>query len=534
MSSNKVINKILGSRLVFLLCAIILVCCVSYIHMFYPVNIVSYDRDVWHHMASINALMESPFNAVNPHILSDEPSRTFMPWYVLLAIIGNVFDLTAIKILGLSAFFSLTILMVGIHLFSQKYYENKMAPIILMGCLFGTWGFSTSYTGYYNPQSLVYSFSYPYAITLALGFIGWWLVLKQLESIKINYYLIISVIVLCAFMFATHQLQGAFAIGGMGLFSLFAKQSRISIRIKLLGAILLGTLLSGFWFYFNPLTIILTAGNANWQTANSLFEPVNIAIFTGIATFGILGIYDYKRKKIKLDLLLGLSVITAAYVIGETIGNPISHRFHPFITIFLQISLAGFLLAEFTDEQPYRNLLLSIQRTTGILLIFLCFIKLPMTVENYRETRNYLNHQKSSGPETWHPDILDSMAQLQQKIHSGDILIAQKSTAYPVQAYRMKVVSIPRPFPLVKDMAERQKASIDFFSLNISDAERWHIIQTYNVSYIIYRLSWLDSPIANDLDNFGTTTIINDDLALLEIDFKTHPVIRPLTKEGVL
>lgn len=520
--------------MIFIICATILICSISYVHIFTPINIVSYDRDIWHHMASLNALMDSPFHAVNPHIVSDEASRTFMPWYVLLAIIGNIFGLTSTKILGVSAVLSLTFFMVGIFLFSQEYYENKWSPIILMMCLFGTWGLSASYTGYYNLETLIYSISYPYGINLALGFIGWWLTLRQLDNDKINFGLLGFIIFLCAFMFATHQLQGAFAIGGMALFSLFSRQNNISIRIALLGSILIGILLSGLWPYYNPLKMVVATGHANWNGNFILFKPANIAQFTGLAMLGILGVYNFEQKKIRYDLLLAIVVITAGYLIGESMSNPISHRFHAFITVFLQISLVAFLLSRFAIDQPFGKLLALTQKISGGLIVILLAVNLYTTVQVYKNTRNYLSHHNTSGPKTWHPDIVNSMSQLKRKVSPDNVMIAHKITAYPVQAYRMKVVSIPRPFPLVKDMAERQQASIDFFSTGVSEAQRWDIIQTYNVSHIIYRLSWLNKSIADDLDKFGTKTIINDDLALIETDFNIHPIDQPRTKKGAL
>src|SRR5690606_20596782 len=76
-------------ELAFFVVALAVVVAISALHLFHPINIVSYDRDVWHHIAVLNALLDSPFHAGNPHIVSDVPSRSYMPWYVALAVLGR-------------------------------------------------------------------------------------------------------------------------------------------------------------------------------------------------------------------------------------------------------------------------------------------------------------------------------------------------------------------------------------------------------------------------------------------------------------
>ncbi len=49
--------------LLYLCRAILLVIAISAVHLFWPLNMVSCERDVWNHVAVINELMKAPFDA---------------------------------------------------------------------------------------------------------------------------------------------------------------------------------------------------------------------------------------------------------------------------------------------------------------------------------------------------------------------------------------------------------------------------------------------------------------------------------------
>ena len=52
--------------------------------LIHPVAVVSFQRDIWHHLAVLDELLRSPFFAENPHIASDDPSRSYTPWAVFI------------------------------------------------------------------------------------------------------------------------------------------------------------------------------------------------------------------------------------------------------------------------------------------------------------------------------------------------------------------------------------------------------------------------------------------------------------------
>src|SRR6185503_11157076 len=157
------------AEMVFTFVAAVIVIAISWVHLFHPVNIVSYDRDVWHHTAVLNALLESPFHAGNPHVVSEVPSRSYMPWYVGLALLGRSLGLNAQQLLGISAALSMATLMIGIHLFSRAYFSHRWAPLVLLLIMFGTWAGPINHTGFHTFSTMVFSASYPFAIVFGAG-----------------------------------------------------------------------------------------------------------------------------------------------------------------------------------------------------------------------------------------------------------------------------------------------------------------------------------------------------------------------------
>ncbi|MCH8171862.1 MAG: hypothetical protein IIA70_00955 [Proteobacteria bacterium] len=493
---------------------------ISAIQLFDPINIYSYERDAWHHLATLNALMDSPFSATNPHVVSDDPARTFMPWFVFLALFGKAFSLNAQQVLGVSALLTMGLLVSGIYLFAREYFQKRWAPLVLFVCMIGPWGMLFNHSGLYNIETIIFSIGYPFGVVLAVGFFAWWSVLKCLDRQKLSLFHLALIFSLPAFMFSTHQLQAAFAIGAMITFALFAGQAPLARRLIISAVTVAGTLFSSLWFYYNPFTMILLGSAQSWQTNPYWYNPYFLVLMTGLAFMGFLGFYDLGRKKFRWELVVGFGAIFIGFIVGGLLGNTISHRFYPFWTLFLQMGMAAFLLsyAEFIRPPNFSGLRKFIFGTTAGLLAVLTASHLQRGFELYLFYTALGRGEVTTDLINVSPYILDSVARIKPLVGAGDVIIAHRQTAFPVQAHRMKVVSIPRPFPLVHDMAGRQQASSDFFNPEISNKRRLEIIKKYHVSHILYRLSWLEEPIYRTLGAFGPQVTFNDDLVLITID----------------
>ena len=510
----------------YFLFAAFIVTAISAIHLLDPINVYSYSRDVWHHTAVINALMESPFQAINPHVVSEDPSRTFTPWFLLLALIGRALDLNATQVLGVSALLSMITLVSGLYLFANEYFKKKWAPVLLLFTLLGAWGMEFNYIGLTNVETMVFSASYPAVIVLAAGFFAWWSVLKCLGQNKIYPLHITLIVLLPALMFSTHQLQAGFAIGTMMVFTFLRGSAPFSRRIVIFAATVAGVLISSLWIYYNPITFVLQGMVPGWGVYTFWFQPFFILFMAPLALMGLFGFYDYGAKKIRWDLVIGFSGILAGFVGGGILGNPVSHRFFGFLMFFLHLGLTYFLLSLPAIKSSYKVTRFFYGASVSLLAVLGTF-HFSLGFNAYIQSKAYAAGKIQLDFNRLAPDILDSVAGIRELARPGDVIMAHREAAYPVQAHGMKVVSIPRPFPLAHDMAERQKASIDFFDQDVSNEARWDIIEKYNVTHILFRDIWLDDPARQIVAGFGEQITFNNDLVLIVINASKNPKLYP-------
>ncbi|HXV74270.1 MAG TPA: hypothetical protein VD713_06015 [Sphingomonadales bacterium] len=506
--------------------SLLLIAFVSYVHLFHPINIYTYSRDVWHHLAVLNALMESPFDPANPHIPTGDTSRTFMPWFVLLAILGRALGLTAQTVLGLSASFTMVFLMSGSFLFARTYFKDPWAPLVMWVVFFGAWGLNLNYTGLHNFATQVFSIGYPFGIVLAAGFFAWWAALKWLEAVRPRALHVALVAALPAFMFAAHQLQAGFALGTLAMFAIFWGTAPLRRRMAILGTAFAGMGLSALWPYYNPFGILLEATSSGWEVTSSWNNPVLFIFFSSVAFFGLFGFYDQRLRRWRRELTVGAAAIFVGYVAGGLLGNEISHRFLFFLVFMLHLGLVHFLFAlrDWAFEgpsHPFRNAaFFTVTAAMGWLFLLHVYYGVNIYLEYRRfaagEYGLFVSRRIS-------PVILENIETLKTMAAKGEVFIGEAESAYPVQAFGWKVVSIPRPFPPVPDMAERQAASRAFFDPATPDGERWAIIHTYNPSWIIYRQKFVDPGVAAALRTFGEETVLQDGLVVIKIDAGRNP-----------
>ena len=500
-------------ELAFFVVALAVVVAISALHLFHPINIVSYDRDVWHHIAVLNALLDSPFHAGNPHIVSDVPSRSYMPWYVALAVLGRWLGLTAQQLLGISATLSMLALVVGIRLFSRAYFGQRWAPLVLLLVTFGSWAGAFNHTGFHTFSTMAFSASYPFAIVFGAGYIAWWLVLEALRSKAPRQVLgaiLGAIALITAFMFATHQLQAAFAIGGMLTFALFHGSFPYARRGLIVLAVLAGVLLSSRWWYYNPLDYAAIGGfySLPFTPPFDWTNPLVVVAILGHALVGVVGFYDLRRKAWRLDLALGTAGIIGGLIVLYLAGSWMVLRLLPFLVVFLQISTTA-LLFDLPDRSQ--------GRFRGALRPILVGVIVGMFVANAAMATGfslvayrYLDGQADAKFETWSRDINATASAVRAIVGDGRVVIANWTTAYPMQAHHMKVVSIPYHFPEVPDSPVRQEASRAFFAPETGAAQRCSILRQYNVAAIVYRGAMVPAQVQLELDAFGEKVDVND------------------------
>ncbi len=471
-------------------------------------SVVSYTRDIWHHLSVYRELMASPLEAMNPHVATDDPSRSYSPWTMFVALLARAIGADPFGAIAISAILSMLSVVTGIFLFSREYLRNAWAPALFLLVFLGSWGAYINHTGYHTVATFMYSASYPFAIVLGMGFVLWWMVLKAQKATGPSFVLLLGLLALLgAALFITHQLQGLFAVGaGIG-FALFAGQASL-VRRVILGVVLLGGLfVSQYWWYFDPIAFVLDPEVRKGHSAVRLFEysTDNLSeIFAnlGIALIGIAGLVNARTGRFRLELALPLLVLVSGFTYLLVNGNWVSVRILPFVALFLQIGLVAFLLKK-TEAANTASALLR----GGIIAALVAGLgyNIYKGNESYQNSRTFLETGYIEKHYiTWSRDILAAAAYAETLAPSGATVIAHRDTAFPMEATSLAVVAIPRLFAEVPDMLERQANNIAFFDEATSTETRCSILAQYDVQMIVYRPYWLPDGVERDLRAFGS------------------------------
>lgn len=482
---------------------------VSFVNLFDPINIYSYSRDVWHHMATLGALMDSPLDPANPHVVSDAPSRTFTPWFWLIAVLGKTLGLAPLKALGMSALLNMGLLAAGVWLFARAYFPHRWAPPLLLAVMLGAWTLNFGWAGFYNFTTLVYSAGYPFATVLALGFFAWWAALKALAAARPGKWL--AVIGLAAAVsFATHQLQAGLTLGGIGVFALFRGEAAFRRRIEILAAAGLGLAASMLWPFYNPLALVRYAALPGWNTAEVWDNPSFYLAMTGISALGVLGFYDWERRRPRFELVVGGLGLAFAFGGGQLLGVALSHRFFPFLMLFLHLGLTWLLLSRgaFRGAGLGRYLARVGHGVLAVAVGLLFAYNMALGVTNHRVYKQFSRGEITVEGKHREPGILEAAREVVAITGKDAVILGYQEAAYPPQALGVRVVSIPRPFPLTPDMAERQAAAFGFFQPQTTRREREAIIARYNATHILYRNWEVDPRAAGALAAFGEATAV--------------------------
>ena len=111
-----------------------------------PLFALNLNSDLWEHSAAIREWMNDLWNPKNPHLMSEAGSPRYMPFFFLLAIVGNTLDLGTIDVLKLATLFNSVLLVLGIFLFFRAYFRSDWAPVIGLIVLLTGWGAAWSWS----------------------------------------------------------------------------------------------------------------------------------------------------------------------------------------------------------------------------------------------------------------------------------------------------------------------------------------------------------------------------------------------------
>ncbi len=219
---------------------------------------------------------------------------------------------------------------------------------------------------------------YPAALGFALSFVVWGQVIRILRGATFSLARMATIVLSVAFMMVLHQLSAFFAVVGVALFVVL-EPGRIKDKLSLAGLCAAGILLAGAWPYFQPLSLLkygAARGQEEFNNFPFIFSKRFILRQLGPSILAIAIIPLYLRRRKYLAAIGGVVVFSAMFVVGAKLGGSISHRFLPYIALFLHMlvcaALIDLLRGRFFKSAPrLRSVIRNAVAASAVLLICL-------------------------------------------------------------------------------------------------------------------------------------------------------------------
>ena len=429
--------------------------------------------DLWQHLAALNAIIEQPLHPSNPFVASDQPSRLFGPYWMLVGAISSAAGMTASQGFVLGSVINLILLAVAIWILGRALHGGPVGAIALLAALLGGWLLGPNFTGYHDPLTLLSSAGYPAITAVAACLIMWGLSVGYMRDAKSG----IAISFVVALAFATHPLGSAVGVAGACAIALFTPDQALARRIKLIGLTGLGLVGSIAWPYFNPLQVIGTAGSARWGVGIDFYHPLWIAASLFPAVIGIIGLL---RREMRPFLLL-FAACAIGFILGATPYFVAGHRLLPFVTLTLHIGLSFVLLDLFRGRTR-------MARVGQVLALYVVVIQVAWTAIKLDEMR--AQGQRDG-------NLLTAAKLLTLGTEGG--FAGLSTAAFPIAASGHRVLSTPFAEPLVADFEARQAVTEALFDPALDAPARAELARQHGVRYLVVDLRYSPSTLRQTL-----------------------------------
>ena len=460
---------------------------------FHPAT-YTYRGDFWEHSAAVHAWLQDLWSPKNPHFSSDAGSPRYIPFYFVVTVLSILFGFTALQAMGTAGVVSITLFLVGIKLFSDRFFGNPWAaPIALLVFLTG-WGNPPIWANVYQLRNIFYVISYPSFFAFSLGFIAYWWLLGLINSATLSLWKLAVLALMVSVMFSSHPPTGVAIAATMGLMITLAKDVRLGRRIALLLVLFAGSLLVELWPYFSTWQITLgtSAGKPSWVSTASFgtleraealywgrpfYQPRVIVMTLGPALLGVpILFYLVARERMWL-LLAGCVIFSIPYLLNFFISIPLGDRFILFALFFLHLAMVWFFLKVMTREYHSSWMRYAIIGLLSVMVLWNVGVA-AVEFSGYSLRGDQLVKQERM--------VVGHMQAVAKVVPGDAVIMAPVALAWPLPTFGGKVVGGLHPFPMVSDAWQRRHDVETFFSADTTLQDRKEIMKRYRVTHVLY------------------------------------------------
>jgi hypothetical protein len=466
----------------------------------------AFTGDYWEHTGVFSEWLKNLWQPGMPHVsgYEDGASARYMPYYLMLTAIGQVFSLTPVQIMSMAGITNVILLCFGIQYFFKHYFQKPLAPLFGLIVFFCFWGTAWYWSNVYQLRNLVYTAGYPSTFTFALCLFSLGYITNMLRKQSVSIVQWLSVAVLSFLMFVCHPLTGAFGIGAAGLLVLTHSDTTLKQRIKLIVALLVGFIATELWPYYSAIDIALgqTAkeshdwvGGALSKAASTEFSPlarayylyyshpfyspIDFVMSLGPALLGIPALCWLAYKRQQLFLTSGFILMMLPFCINLFIAIPLGHRFLLFAIIFLHIAIVWAFLNIYDYGSQYKKKI-----ATAILLILALsnIYWAGAELNGISYSPNLTKKQVKKDATT----VSEKFEELKAIIPENAVVMAPLKTSWPLPTFLpAKTVGLFHGNPYVQNIGQRESDVKTFFAYNTSQHTSREIIERYKVTHII-------------------------------------------------
>lgn len=471
--------------------------------------IMDFGGDFWEHAAVLQTWMGNLLSPPSPHVMSDEGSSRYMPFYFLISLCGQIFELSSLQAMGLASIVSITILMIGIPYFTIPYYKDKRAPLFTIIILFCGWGVTWNWSNAYQLKNLTSIAGYPSFFVFSFSFLIFGLIVRFIQNKnKKNVALSLSLIsILIAIAFLSHPLTGIFTVFFAILLGLFHGEILFKERLYLVLSIAVGSFIVEFWPYFSTWSVILgkTPDQAvSWISANSIelarwkklywghpfYSPIQLFMTFLPALVGLALVVFYRHSSKKIELILAFMSMFFVYAVNLLFAVPLGHRALLLGVFPLHLYLVGSLLQLYQSEQKIFTV--SSKLVVSYYLVTLVIVNILITTFNLNgynilpslEVKKQLFSNDSS--------VISKYAPIVKELNASSVVMVNPLLGWALPSMKGKVVIGMHTNPLIKDRTQRSKDVKAFFNKETSKQQKELLLKKYAVTHVLFYSTDID------------------------------------------
>jgi hypothetical protein len=469
--------------------------------------IMNFGGDFWEHAAALKSWMLNLANPASPHVSSTEGSSRYMPFFYIIAALGQLLDLTSLQAMGLASIISFSLLLIGIPYFTVQYFKDIRAPLFTIVVLLCGWGFAWNWSNAYQLRNLLSISAYPSFFVFAFSFFIFGLILRHIDGKTPSQTITLPLIsLLIAIAFSSHPLTGVYTVFFSGLLALFYGKTQVKTRLLVVLAILAGSLMVEFWPYFSTWAVILgntpdqsvswitkattsaTTDIPRWKKlvwGHPFYSPLQLAasVFPLLVGGFLLFITRNLEKYIELKIASVLMLLVYGLNLLTTI--PLGHRALLLSMFPMHLLLIGGLLNIYKQ-----NILIGGFSAKKLVTAYLGAIAILGVVLVGFEVFGYRLQPNLKTTDVTFSNNLSVITKLQPVVSNLDttsIVMVDPLYGWALPSLKGKVVSGMHTNPLIGDRKQRYRDVRAFFNQKTSEVDKKSLLEKYRVTHILIK-----------------------------------------------